>query len=74
MIEAIVLYIFGVVLGVFIGIRISIRLPPKVGALRMDQSDPDGPYLFLELREDPKILGEYKEVRLDVKIEDYPQK
>lgn len=74
MIEAIVLYIFGVVLGVFIGIRISKRLPPKVGALRMDQSDPDGPYLFLELREDPKILGEYKEVRLDVKIEDYPQK
>lgn len=74
MIEAIVLYIFGIVLGIFIGIHISKRSQPKIGALRMDQSDPDGPYLFLELREDPKILGEYKEVRLDVKLEDYPQK
>ena len=74
MIEAIVLYIFGIALGIFIGVHISRRLQPKIGTLRMDRSDPDGPYLFLELREDPKILGEYKEVRLDVKLEDYPQK
>lgn len=74
MIEAIVLYIFGIALGIFIGIYISRWLLPKIGTLRMDRSDPDGPYLFLELSEDPKILGEYKEVRLDVKLEDYPQK
>ena len=72
--EVVILYIFGVVLGIFIGIHIARHLLPKIGTLRMDQSDPDGPYLFLELSRDPQVLKEYKEVRLEIKVEDYPQK
>ena len=72
--EVVILYIFGVILGIFIGIHIARHLQPKIGTLRMDQSDPDGPYLFLELSRDPQVLKEYKEVRLEIKVEDYPQK
>lgn len=42
-----------------------------VGALRVDQSDPDGPYIFLELYESVEDLSKRKEAIVEVKIQDY---
>lgn len=41
-----------VVIGIMIGFAVSsiIRRKHPVGFLRIDKSDPDGPYLFLELK------------------------
>lgn len=41
-----------VVVGIMIGFVVSsiIRRKHPVGFLRIDKSDPDGPYLFLELK------------------------
>lgn len=41
-----------VVVGILIGYVVSsiIRRKHPVGFLRIDKSDPDGPYLFLELK------------------------
>lgn len=41
-----------VVVGILIGFAVSsiIRRKHPVGFLRIDKSDPDGPYLFLELK------------------------
>lgn len=46
------------------------------GTLRIDRSDPeDGPYLFLELATDPRVLMAKKIVTFDVSTESYiPQK
>ena len=53
-------YILGIVVGILTSqlIRILKRKPPKYsGALVVDRSDPeDGPYIFLELKDDPSIL------------------
>lgn len=79
MIEVVVLYIFGVVLGIFIGIQITRWLKPKqastklktIGNLRLDHSDPDSPYLFLELTDGLEAIYEENEVIVKVKIEDF---
>lgn len=71
-IDLIVLYIFGIVLGIFIGLQIARTMKPKtIGNLRLDHSDPDQPYLFLEFTQSPELLHNQKEVILKVKIEDY---
>ena len=46
------------VIGSMIGFTVSIIYHKKKvkGVLRIDKSDPDGPYLFLELASDPAIL------------------
>ena len=72
MMEAFVLWLFGIVLGTFIGIFIAQSHKPKrIGNLRLDHSDPDNPYLFLEFTVAPEVLHKQKEVTLKVKIEDY---
>lgn len=74
--EFVVTYAFGVVLGVMLGVLIS-RMFKKdsVGSLRVDRSDPDGPYIFLELNIPFEKLSKEKTVLLNVKLEDYiPQK
>lgn len=75
-IDTLILYLFGVVLGIFIGIYISRRFKTKpIGTLRIDHSDPESPYLFVELKEHPDELMKYKEVVFTVKVEDFiPQK
>lgn len=70
-------FIFGLVvmlvIGGFLGRlfeRKKLKKEPS-GTLRIDTSDPDGPYLFLELREDiPKVI-EKEEVVLEVNTENY---
>lgn len=46
------------------------KLDP-VGTLRVDTSDPDGPYLFLELHTPVSEVMKQKQVTLDVSTENY---
>ena len=61
------------VVGIMIGFIVSIIYHKnKVkGVLRIDKSDPDGPYLFLELASDPAILEKQKYVTLEVNTKSY---
>lgn len=55
------------VFGVFVGIIFTkIR---SVGTLRMNTSDPDGPYLFLELHNGIDDIGRKKHVTFKVQID-----
>lgn len=42
-----------------------------IGTLRIDSSDPDGPYLFLELETDPNIIKKEKHILLKVDTKSY---
>lgn len=61
-------FIIGILAGMVIG---WITQPKKVGNLRMDHSDPESPYLFLELEENMDALLKQKEVILRIRVEDY---
>lgn len=56
-----------------IGFAISsiIRRKHPVGFLRIDKSDPDGPYLFLELKKSVNEIIAQRTVLLEVKREDF---
>lgn len=74
--EFVLVFIAGVLIGWAIALIAHTVFKPKpIGDLRVDNSDPDGPYLFLELEHDLPDLKEYKEVCFRVKVKDYlPQK
>lgn len=61
------------IIGVLIGFATSsiIRRKRPVGFLRIDKSDPDGPYLFLELKKSINEIVTQKTVLLEVKREDF---
>lgn len=61
------------IIGVLIGFAASsiIRRKRPVGFLRIDKSDPDGPYLFLELKKCINEIVTQKTVLLEVKCEDF---
>lgn len=59
-------FAIGIIFGsVFAVIFIRLR---SMGCLRIDTSDPDGPYLFLELSVEPTEILKKKQVTLDVKL------
>ena len=62
-----------VVVGILIGFAVSstIRRKHPVGFLRIDKSDPDGPYLFLELKKSVNEIITQRTVLLEVKREDF---
>ena len=62
-----------VVVGILIGFAVSsiIRRKHPVGFLRIDKSDPDGPYLFLELKKSVNEIIAQRTVLLEVKREDF---
>lgn len=62
-----------VVVGIMIGFVASsiIRRKRPVGFLRIDKSDPDGPYLFLELKKSVNEIATQRTVLLEVKREDF---
>lgn len=62
-----------VVVGILIGYVVSfiIRRKHPVGFLRIDKSDPDGPYLFLELKKNVNEIIAQRTVLLEVKREDF---
>lgn len=61
-------FIFGYVTG-----RVFRKQKPveTFGNLRVDRSDPDGPYLFLELDRDPDLLFMREDVTFHVVNENY---
>ena len=61
------------VIGVLIGFSVSYIICRKrpVGFLRIDKSDSDGPYLFLELKKSVDEVVEQKTILLEVKREDF---
>lgn len=66
--------VFFLLLGGLIGgtIMLLIVRPDKpVGTLRIDSSDPDGEYMFLELYTHVDNVKNRKQVVLDVNIENY---
>jgi hypothetical protein len=62
-----------VAVGILIGFAVSaiIRRKHPVGFLRIDKSDSDGPYLFLELKKSVNEIVTQKTVLLEVKREDF---
>lgn len=61
------------ILGLLGGIIFSVMLRwiKSVGDLRIDESDIDGPYLFLELDKDPSTIRRKKYITLRVKLKNY---
>lgn len=63
-----------VVIGIMIGFAVSsiIRRKHPVGFLRIDKSDPDGPYLFLELKKSviSELAGEIFRILITEKSKD----
>lgn len=58
--------------GVGIGYILFYKKPKDpVGTLRIDTSDPDGPYLFLELHTPISEVMQHKQVTMDVNTESY---
>lgn len=68
-------FIFGLIIGIVVSALTAIvrgfRRRKPIGVLRIDSSDPDGPYMFLELSEEPRVLMSKKRITLDVKTESY---
>ena len=62
-----------VVVGIMIGFVVSsiIRRKQPVGFLRIDKSDSDGPYLFLELKKSVNEIIAQRTILLEVKREDF---
>ena len=61
------------VLGILIGCvaTVAVLKIMAVGTLRVDTSDPDGPYLFLELSKDVGPISARKYVILEVNTKSY---
>lgn len=65
-----VIYILiGILIG-FVGTSIIYRKHP-IGFLRIDKSDPDGPYLFLELEKSINEIVTQRVVLVEVKRKDF---
>lgn len=64
-----IIFALGVLVGAFFtGIIFRLFL---VGTLRVDHSDPDGPFLFLELSKRIESVVSKKYVMLRVKVKDF---
>ena len=62
-----------IAIGILIGITLTLLILriKAVGNLRIDTSDSDGPYLFLELSKDVGPISAHKYVILKVKNENF---
>lgn len=61
-------FLIGLGIGALI---VWLFIPRSVGTLIVDNSDPDGPYLFLELKRSVHHVATMKTVKLEVKCEDF---
>lgn len=60
------------IVGATIGaLMVRRRIKPPVGTLRIDTSDPDGPFMFLELAVDPSFVMKEEYVNLKVDVRNY---
>lgn len=62
--------IIGIV-EIIYGVKHAAKNQEPVGTLRIDTSDPDGPYLFLELHTPIDEVMKQQIVTLDVNLENY---
>lgn len=67
--ELTIIFVIGIVVGSLIT-QIIIRTL-GVGTLRIDTSDPDGPFMFLELSKDVNSVASKKYVVLKVNLKSY---
>ncbi|WP_350336424.1 beta-lactamase induction signal transducer protein [[Clostridium] symbiosum] len=67
--ELVIILAIGIAVGSIIT-RIIIR-PLDIGTLRIDTSDPDGPFMFLELSKDVDTVASKKYVILKVNLKNY---
>lgn len=67
--ELVIIFAIGIVVGSIItGIIIK---PLNIGTLRIDTSDPDGPFMFLELSKGVDTIASKKHVILKVNLKSY---
>ena len=66
-------FIGALLIGTGLGIILGAKLFKKksIGFLRIDQSDEDGPLLFLELKSGVHTFMNENNVTFDVKLEDF---
>jgi hypothetical protein len=73
--EIVIALAVGILIGVCIGMvwRGVYLKTSAIGDLRVDRSDPDSPYLFLELNEDQSVrtIEQQNYVMLRVKVENF---
>lgn len=67
--EFVIIFAIGIVVGSII-ILVIIR-PLDIGTLRIDTSDPDGPFMFLELSKGVDTIASKKQVILKVNLKSY---
>ncbi len=67
--EFVIIFAIGVIVGSIVT-RIIIK-PLDIGTLRIDTSDPDGPFMFLELSKDVDTVSSKKYVILKVNLKSY---
>ena len=69
--ELVIVFVF--VIGMVIGCVFSsiVRRSKSVGKLRIDTSDPDGPFMFLELSKGVGDISTKKQVLLQVDLKSY---
>lgn len=67
--ELVIVFVIGMVIGcIFSSI---VRRSKSVGKLRIDTSDPDGPFMFLELSKGVGDISDKKQVLLQVDLKSY---
>ncbi len=71
--ELVIVFVFVFVIGMVIGCVFSsiVRRSKSVGKLRIDTSDPDGPFMFLELSKGVGDISAKKQVLLQVDLKSY---
>lgn len=67
--QAIIIFIVGFLIGC--GITTTIFKRKCIGALRVDTSDPDGPFIFLEASKSIDFITSQKSVMLNVNLKNY---
>lgn len=63
--------IAGILAATLTGVIKALRRRKPVGVLRIDTSDPDGPYMFLELSEDVSTIMKAERVTFKVDTTNY---
>ena len=70
-IEIIIAVIVFLICSYVFGYSLAKNQHKPIGTLRIDSSDPDGPYMFLELETDPGVIKKEKYVVLKVDTKSY---
>ena len=71
MVDFAIAVIVCLICGYTLGYSFGNNKRKPIGTLRVDSSDPDGPYLFLELETDPNVIKKEKYVLLKVDTKSY---